>query len=310
MQNSQTVHIAAPATVVYDLISDVGQWPQFHPPAVHAEYLERDDGGDLVRLWSLRGDDAVRSWRARRTLDRAGLTITFEHEDPEPPARRVSGGWFLREESDDSTTVEMRHEVTLPDDRDGAADALLSGIDAGARAYLATLKDTAERWKELEQLVIAFEDPLFIAGSIEDAYRVLYEADKWPERMAHVERIDMTEDEPNVQFFDMDTKTPDGRPHTTRSVRLCFPHHKIIYKQVHLPALLDAHTGHWTFTETPEGVVATARHAATIKPAALAVLGEGTTVPGARRYLRRVLSANSVSNLQIAKRYAEERADG
>jgi len=48
----------------------------------------------------------------------------------------------------------------------------------------------------------------------------------------------------------------------------------------------------------------------TIKPEALSLLGPDTTVDGARRYARRVLSANSMKNLQIAKAYAEERAHG
>ncbi|WHT23333.1 aromatase/cyclase [Crossiella sp. CA-258035] len=302
----QAVTIAAPAATVYDLISDVERWPQFHPPAVHAEYLERGEGADLVQQWTLDGLSAVRTRRTRRTLDRSGLRITFDHEDPRPPAEQVSGGWFLEESAAERTTVEMRHELTVT----GEAAELVAAVEKGTAAYLATLKDAAERVKELEQLVISFEDPLFIAGRIEDVYRVLYEADKWPERMAHVKRLDMTEDEPNVQFFDMDTHTPDGVPHTTRSVRLCFPHHRIVYKQIRLPGLLDAHLGHWKFTETPEGVIASARHAATIKPSALSLLGEGTTVPDARRYLRRVLSTNSLSNLHIAKRYAEERANG
>jgi len=157
-------------------------------------------------------------------------------------------------------------------------------------------------------LTISFADPLFIGGALSDVYRFLYEADKWPQRVDHVSRIVLTEDTPNVQFFDMDTRTPDGSSHTTRSVRLCFPEELIVYKQIKLPALLDAHTGHWKFTVTREGVVAEARHTATIKPSALSILGPGTTVEDARRYLRRVLSANSLNSLRCAKAYAEERA--
>jgi len=111
-----------------------------------------------------------------------------------------------------------------------------------------------------------------------------------------------------VQFFDMDTRTPDGASHTTRSVRLCFAPDLIVYKQIRLPKLLDAHTGHWKLDSTPEGTVATARHTATIKPSALSLLGPDTTVAGARRYLRRVLSANSLNTLRRAKDFAEERA--
>jgi hypothetical protein len=119
----------------------------------------------------------------------------------------------------------------------------------------------------------------------------------------------MTEDVKNIQFFDMDTKTQDGRPHRTRSVRICFPHTLIVYKQIGLPPLLSAHTGHWKFTPVPEGIVVSARHTATIKPSALDLLRPGATVADARRYLRKQLAANSMGNLRLAKAFAEERAD-
>jgi hypothetical protein len=162
-------------------------------------------------------------------------------------------------------------------------------------------------WSSSQRLVISFEDPLFIAGSKDDVYEFLYAADKWPERVPHVTALSMTEDQPGVQFFDMDSVTPEGRAHTTRSVRICRPK-KIVYKQISLPKLLDAHTGHWQFAETPEGVTVTARHTATIKPSALDLLGENTTVADARRYLRRVLSTNSLQTLRHAQTYAEGRA--
>ncbi|BFO18355.1 hypothetical protein SHKM778_47430 [Streptomyces sp. KM77-8] len=62
-------------------------------------------------------------------------------------------------------------------------------------------------------------------------------------------------------------------------MRVCLPGNKIVYKQISLPALLDGHTGHWVFTETPEGVVAHARHTATIKPSALPLLGRAPRSP-------------------------------
>ena len=55
-------------------------------------------------------------------------------------------------------------------------------------------------------------------------------------------------------------------------------------------------------------VVGEARHTSTIKPSALSLLGSGTTIGEARRFLRRLLSGNSMSNLSLAKAFAEERA--
>jgi C7-C12 aromatase (ARO/CYC) len=305
-QVTESVTIDAGYDVVFDLVREVANWPQFHLPAVHAEILRGTADGELVQHWSLTGPATVRTWRSLRRTDRSGHRISFEDKDVESPATACRGEWVFTELAPHRTSVELRHHVTAPADAD--LGPLLDRITQDSKENLDTLRVTAERHAELDELVLSFTDPLFIAGSIEDAYDYLYRADLWPERVPHVVALTMTEDVPNIQFFDMDTKTPDGSPHTTRSVRICLPHNLIVYKQTAVPPLLDAHTGHWRFTQTPEGVVAEARHTTTIKRAGLSLLGDGTTVAGARRYLRRVLGGNSLGNLRLAKTFAEERA--
>jgi C7-C12 aromatase (ARO/CYC) len=293
--------------VVFDLVTDIARWPQFHPTAVHAEVLRTSEDGELVRHWSLTGNSTVRTGQTLRRIDRVGRRITFTHEDVDSPATEFRGELVFTELTPHCTEVEVRQQISAPDGVD--LGPLLNQVAQESTTYLETLRDTAERNAELDELVVSFVDPLFIAGSIEDAYDYLYRADLWPERIPHVKALTMTEDVPNIQFFDMDTASPDGSPHTTRSVRICLPPNLIVYKQIVLPGLLDGHTGHWRFTQTPEGVIAEARHTTTIKPSALSLLGPETTVGSARRYLRRVLSANSMGNLRLAKTYAEGRVD-
>lgn len=301
------VAINADYETVFELVADVARWPQFHLTAVHAEVVHSNEKGDLVQYWSVVGDSAVRTWRTVRRTDRPGHRITFSYMEADAPATEISGEWVFTELAADRTQVELRHHVSAPADAD--LGPLLDQINQDSKEHLDTLRDTAERRAELDELVLSFTDPLFISGSIEDAYDYLYRADLWPERIPHVVGLAMTEDVPNVQFFDMDTQGPDGNTHTVRSVRICLPPNLIVYKQISLPAMLDAHTGHWRFTETPEGVIAEARHTSTIKPSALSLLGNGTTIRDARRFLRRLLSGNSMSNLRLAKTFAEERAD-
>ncbi|MGW7537853.1 aromatase/cyclase [Amycolatopsis sp. NPDC054798] len=303
----ERIRVAAPAGVVRGLITDVEGWVQLHPPAVHAEVLCRDQEGDLVQQWTLAGDDEVRVRRLRRRLydeDR----ITFAHQPAEPPFAEAGGGWIIEPQSDGGTVVRMYHEFALSEPDEELAATSLAAMRRGAAGYLATLKYAAEHRDELQELTVSFDDPLFVAGSVEDAYAYLYEADKWPGRIPHVTRLDMTEKVENIQFFDMDTLSADGSRHATRSVRVCLPRRKIGYKQIQPPKTMTAHTGHWAFTETREGVVVTSRHTATIRPDGLHLLGEGMTVEGARRYLRRVLSANSTGNLRLTKEYAEKLA--
>ncbi|QDY06403.1 aromatase [Micromonospora sp. HM134] len=290
----------------FDLVADVGRWPQFHPSAVHAEVLHSNDKGDLIQYWALVSDSAVRTWRAVRRVDRPGHRITLTHLDAESPASGIRAEWVFTELAPHRTEVVLRHHIDAQAEAD--LGPLLEQITKDSGEQLDTLRDTAARLTELDELVVSFTDPLFVAGAVEDAYDYLYRADLWPERIPHVVGLTLTEEVPDVQFFDMETKGPDGSTHTVRSVRICLPPKLIVYKQISLPAMLDAHTGHWKFTEVPEGVIAEARHTSTIKPSALSLLGAGTTIGHARRYLRRLLSGNSMSNLTLAKAFAEGRA--
>ncbi|WP_147472807.1 SRPBCC family protein [Streptomyces triticirhizae] len=298
----ESVTVDAPAKVVLDLIADPDPLHYLAPSVVYAERQADGEGKDTVTLWSVTEDEEVWSRTQHRVFEADGSKVTFT-DTKESSLAGLTGTWTVRALDGERT------ELSLTQDASGLADAGAAGRAEEARqVLLATVADAATRRQELSDLVVDFRDPLFVGGAAEDAYQILYEADRWPERLEHVSRIDLKEDVPNIQFFDMDTTTSDGKPHTTRSVRICFPHRKIVYKQIGLPALLDAHTGHWLFTPTREGLIVESRHVAVIKPSALPVLGEGTTVEGARRYLRRVLSTNSMTNLRLSKTYAEERA--
>lgn len=300
--------VAAPLETIRELVLDVTGWTQLHRTAVHAEVLERNADEELIQHWSVVDDHTVRTWVARRWWENDGRRLVFVHDPADAPFVDVRGELRFERRVGGATAITMRHEFSLPEADVGVAERKLDLMRRGSLAYLETLKYAAENRAELTQLIVDFEDPLFVAGSIEDAYTYLYEADKWPERIPHVVRLVLEEREPNIQFFDMDTVSSDGSEHTTRSVRICLPHNKIVYKQIQPPKTLDAHTGHWLFTPTPEGIVVSARHTATIRPDGLHLLGDGTTVPDARKYLRRVLSANSLGNLHLTKSYAEERA--
>lgn len=285
---------SADIEVVFDLVADVQWWNTFHGPSVHAEPLGEEAGAETYRHWWVVDDHTVRAFTATWRADRAAGTIDFTFAaDADRPA--VSGRWSFA--AADGTTVTIDYQPVSDE------------VDADLRGLLDAVIDAANRHAERQDLVVDFEDPLFVSGPLEPAYDYLYDCAKWPDRIPHVVRLELEEPVPGeVQFFDMDTHTPDGVPHTTRSVRICLPGNKIVYKQIHLPALLDGHTGHWRFTPTREGVWLGARHTAVIKPSALSVLGEGTTVEDARRYLRKVLGTNSMGNLRFAKQHAEEQA--
>lgn len=300
--------VPASPDIVRAIVADLQSWPQYHPPAVHAEILDRDPSGTLVQHWAVADDTSVRTWRARWELDTDEHRIRFAHLSPPPPLRSLDGEWIFGPGPDGTCRASLSHTLTYAATDQDRVRSVAAAIARNTQALLDTARDTATRAEELRSLVISFQDTVFIGGLVRDAYAFLHDAAAWPDRLPHVVRLDLQEPAPGVQFFDMDTKAPDGSTHSTRSVRICLPHHLIVYKQLVPPALLDAHTGHWSFVETPEGVLAMARHTATIKRSALCLLGETATVMDARRYLRRVLSGHSVRNLHLAKDYAQELA--
>jgi aromatase len=130
----------------------------------------------------------------------------------------------------------------------------------------------------------------------------------WPERVAHVDRLDLTEDEPGVQVMAMDTRTADGSVHTTESVRVCFPDDlRIVYKQTATPALMAAHTGRWTIVPAEGGgVTATSQHGVVLREEPIQkILGEDADTARARTYVREALGRNSTATLKLAKQFAE-----
>jgi aromatase len=147
-----------------------------------------------------------------------------------------------------------------------------------------------------------------VRGAAKDLYDFVNEAWLWPERLPHVATVRCTEEGPGLQVLEMDTRAKDGSTHTTKSFRVCFPHRRIAYKQVTLPALLAQHTGYWTFEETGDGTTASSQHTVVLNTGAIAaVLGEGATVADAREYVRTALSTNSRATLGHARDYAEKR---
>ncbi|HVX88168.1 MAG TPA: aromatase/cyclase, partial [Gemmatimonadales bacterium] len=304
----QTLVVRAPAQRVFDTYLRAEGWPQIHSAILHTERTALTEGQDVVRVWALRGPDAVRDWRARRTIDREGLRVAFTNEPAQPGMADSGGEWSFRPQPDGTTLAAVRHEFSVVEGSPLPAESIVQNLRHHSGRQLAELADAAQRADELTHLTLSFEDTLHVNGHPEHAWKMLYEANKWPERLPHVTTLTMTEDTPGIQFFDMDTTTSDGKPHTTRSVRICQPHTLITYKQLRTPPLLTVHTGHWRFTPTPHGLTLGARHTVTINPTNLHLLGPHTTIQDARDYLRRVLSTNSLGNLRLAKTYAEEQA--
>ncbi|MGH3801508.1 MAG: aromatase/cyclase, partial [Pseudonocardiaceae bacterium] len=187
-------------------------------------------------------------------------------------------------------------------------DAVITAVDHNSKRELTALGRLAQLGHPVADVVFSFEDTVHLDGAAADAYQFVYRSDEWPQRLPHVSRVALREEPPGVQDMEMDTVTADGSAHTTRSIRLCFPAERIVYKQLVPPALLSGHSGGWTFADGPGGAVAAARHTVAINPAAITdVLGTNRTLADARDFLRAALGANSRATLAHASAYARSR---
>ncbi|MEV5366799.1 aromatase/cyclase [Streptomyces cellulosae] len=301
------ITVGAPAAAVYRLIADVENWPRIFPPTIYVDHVERSAGEERIRIWATANGEA-KNWTSRRTLDPDGLRITFRQEVSAPPVAAMGGAWVIEPLSDDSARIRLLHDYRAVDDDPAGLRWIDEAVDRNSRAELAALKTNVELAHTAEDVTFSFEDTVQIAGSSKDAFDFVDEAGLWAERLPHVASVRFTEHSPGLQTLEMDTLAKDGSTHTTKSYRVTFPHHRIAYKQVTLPALMTLHTGLWTFTENGSGVAATSQHTVTLNTENIArVLGPDATVADARAYVQGALSTNSRATLGHAKDHAEKR---
>lgn len=306
-QVEHEIKVQAPAEVVYELIAEVANWPQIFPPSVHVEYLERSGSQERIQIWATANGEA-KTWTSRRELDPAARRIEFRQERSTPPVSAMGGTWIIGPISDGESHVRLQHDYRAMDDDPASLAWIDRAVDRNSQSELAALKTNAELASGAAKLLLTFADSVWINGSARDVFDFINEAQHWPERLPHVARVSLQDNTPGLQLLEMDTITKDGSVHTTKSVRVTFPHERIIYKQIQVPALMTLHTGRWTFEETAGEVTAVSQHTVAINEANIAsVLGADADVEQARTFVRNALSANSLATLRHARDYAEGR---
>ncbi|WP_410606473.1 aromatase/cyclase [Amycolatopsis sp. lyj-109] len=302
------IKVHAPAGQIYRFIAEVANWPRIFPPSVHVEYLERGDAEERIQIWATANGEP-KTWTSRRTLDPAARRIDFRQEKSQNPLAAMGGAWVIEPLSDEESLVRLLHDYRAIDDDPEKLEWIAKAVDRNSQAELAALKANAELATDTPDLLLTFTDTVQVGGSAKDVYDFINEANLWAERLPHVAKVKMTEDAPGLQLLEMDTRTKDGSTHTTRSVRVTFPHDRIAYKQIELPPLMTVHTGEWAFAENPGGVLVSSRHTVAInEPNITKILGADAGVPEAREFVRDVLGKNSLTTMGRAKEYAESRA--
>jgi ribosome-associated toxin RatA of RatAB toxin-antitoxin module len=301
-QTRHSITVSAPAEAAYEVVADVSRWPVFFTPTIHAERVGGDDTDERIRLWAF-ANEQVKTWTSRRWLDPASRRVSFRQEVSSHPVARMQGEWLTSPAPGGTCDVTLTHAFAAADDEPGAVELISRAVDANSRAELQSLKAAAEHPAEP---VFTFADSVIIKAPRRRVYDFIYRCQDWPERLPHVSRLELEEDVPGLQVMEMDTRSPDGTVHTTRSGRVCFPDTRIVYKQSRVPPVLSAHVGEWLFRETAAGVELTARHSVVVSAGAVPqVLGPDATVPRARAQVRDALAANSMATMGQARAWAE-----
>lgn len=299
------ITIAAPASSVYQLIAEVENWPRIFPPTIYIDYLERGESEERIRIWATANGEA-KNWTSRRILDPGKLRIDFRQEVSTPPVASMGGAWLIEAVSDTESRVRLLHDYRAIDDDPDSLAWIDEAVDRNSKSELEAMKNNIEIARAAEDLTFSFQDTVQVNGSPRDVFDFINDAHLWSARLPHVATVRLEEQTPGLQSLEMDTRAKDGSTHTTKSYRVTFPHRKIAYKQVTLPALMTLHTGYWTFEENAEGVAASSQHTVVLNTSNIApVLGVGATISDAKEYVRNALSTNSVATLHHAKDYAE-----
>lgn len=309
VQVEHEILVSAPAEEIYRLLADVQNWPRLFPPTVYVDRFEQSGDSERIRIWATANGE-VKKWTSRRVLEPDKLRIEFRQEISQPPVASMGGLWLIEEVSKTESRVRLQHDYTAIDDDPAALEWIAQAVDRNSRAELAALKSNLELVTDAAgELVFSFTDTVEIDGPASEVFDFLNQAQLWQQRLPHVARVALTEESPGLQVLEMETFTKDGSSHTTKSVRVCFPNHKIVYKQTTLPALMSSHTGCWEIATAASGVLSvSSEHTVVINETNIAaIMGPDAGVPRAREFVRQALGGNSRATLGYAKEYAESR---
>lgn len=306
---SHTIDVGAPAGVVYTLIVSAERRPLYFPSNVYVERLDVHDftgACERLRVWALAGTD-VTSFTCDRIQDSARRSLFFRQDPLTEPAQSMGGTFCVRPLGPDRCRLTVSHEFTSPRGNRQSTAWLEWAIATTTRSDLQNLRFLAERWTRLDELLLSFEESVRIEGPAELAHSFLYDVAGWPEHLAHVRHIDVSEPRPGVQKVSMALAAADGTVQNITCVRLGFPHAgRIVHKETTPRKLLAAHCGEWSVLPDENGVTVTSQHHVVLREKDVEpVLGRGATLQDARRLVRAQLGAESLQTLCLARRHAE-----
>jgi aromatase len=304
VQLEHRIDVAVVPDAVFDVLADVGRWPQILPATVHAERVATEGRRERIRIVATAGE-TVKSWESLRVIDADTRSIAFRQIQFQRPIGHMEGRWEVRDNGAGGSTVVLGHRFAANDS--GRRAWLHDVVDENSRVELDALRTALETAPAGDDpRLIDFADSVVIAGPPSAVFAFIDEAERWSERLPHVVEVDFARLDDGVQDLAMTTCSPDGSTHRTRSYRVVLDDGSIVYKQFTLPPLMASHTGRWSFRADGTRTVATSAHTVVVDADRITeALGPEADLATAREKVRAALTANSLATLGLARTHVE-----
>lgn len=290
------IRVEARAERVYDFLSDVTRWADIFPPTIYAKQVESSERQELIQIWAT-ANDAVRTWRSRRTFEPEKLQITFTQTQPAAPMIEMSGTWEVLAEGENASVVKLGHAFTAHTEND--ANFIDAAVDTNSQKELEALRKFFAV-PETEYLHGRVEEALPVSASADDAFEFLLQADRWAERIPHVVDATLTRFETGGELLRLVTQSKDGSTHETASYRVVLSDSSIVYKQIETPGALVSHRGKWhVFVENGQTFVKSVHEYAVTRTTVTNVLGLEASLAEAIEIAGTNLIHNSTQTIKL-----------
>lgn len=144
------ITIETPASVVFEVLTDVEGYVRLFPQTRSVTILEEGDSYQLTRLVvDVKGEDL--SWVSRRDLDRERKVIAYRQLETAPLLDNMGGEWRCLPLDERRTQLVITHDFSARRPADGrmtfeeAENTVLGAVDRNSNIELVAVKAEAER---------------------------------------------------------------------------------------------------------------------------------------------------------------------
>lgn len=310
---SHSILCNAPASNVYNVISDVMNWPKIFDACVSATILEKNDNFELVKI-DVVDKNRKMSWNTQRTYFPNIYKIHFDLPIPMPFLKNMNGEWRVIPLSADRCLLNVVRNFSflekieeIHDDiktHDEAVIFINNFVNENAENEMWSIKHFTENNNSMN--FSRFEEKYFLPYSPNDVYHILHNVWQWPSILPHCDSIQMIYDDSENQEFVMTIKTSHG-VELFRSIRKCNLNNlSISYFQPSPPAILKRHSGSWTINPVSGGSEILSIHTVEIDPSCCENVFNNDDLLMNKRRVKELISNNSQSTIEACGRWLQK----